>query len=358
MKNIIKYIVVISSILLVLLIVGCSQNNSYDTEKTNQFETGNVDNQNNIITPNNQETKTNSNYCFNVDNEVWQERCQAYKDANSDLCDSFDNGNPSGQNDIDECYYILSVNTGDNNCAKIENKKLRWECEAIATKDMNQCAYSIDLESEIWCLRNYMQFYQDKEACDLIGQKEQEIKNAGLVDGEGNIKFGLSEDDCLNSLKTIEQGSKRTEEETIIAVYGNSCKSEYNNQDCSTYEDEWEESDCLLCQAMNNKEPNKCLLIKNNRRDNCITALSLLTKDSTFCNEKSKDVDSCINQYGRSISVDVCLNPANADCIISAVESMDETNQQIDSNVCSSIKDVNKKGNCYVEYAKSSIEMS
>jgi hypothetical protein len=315
-------------------------------------------NQESIPTQNNQiENSQSDNYCFNIENEVWQNRCLAYKNKDASLCEAFYNGNPSGQEDIDECHYSISINTGGNGCVNIEDKKLRWKCEAITNKDMNQCAYSIDLESEVWCLREYSRFYEDEKACNLIGDKEEELIEKGFIDSAGNLNAGLSEDDCLNSLNTIEESSKRTEEETIIAIYGNSCKSEYNNQDCSTYEDEWEESDCLLCQAMNNKEPNKCLLIKNNRRDNCILALSLLTNDVLFCQERSDEshINSCIEQYARNIDINVCLNPVNSNCIISAVEEMDETNQNINSSVCSSIKNINDQGNCYVEYAKSSV---
>jgi hypothetical protein len=100
-------------------------------------------------------------------------------------------------------------------------------------------------------------------------------------------------------------------------------------------------------------------LNKNNRRDSCILALSLLTNDVSFCQERSDEahIDSCIEQYGRSVNLDICLNPIKSNCIISAVESMDETNQNINSNVCSLIKNTNEQGICYVEYSKSKLQL-
>lgn len=296
--------------------------------------------------------------CNNIENEVWIKRCAAYEEKNPEYCESFDVGSSSSKEKMDQCYYDLSIYAKTNYCSEISDDKKRWKCQAIADKDKDKCLYSPDLKSEIWCLREYSRFYMDSSACDLIGQKEEEIIKAGFIDSAGNIETGLSEDDCLNSLRTIKKAVERTFEETIIAVYGSMCNLEYNS-DCSSYEDENKKSDCLFCQAMQTKDSNKCFLIKNNRRDPCIMALALLTKDVSLCNERSDEPhkSSCINQYGTSIDVNVCLDPLNYDCIINAVSEMHESYQKIDYRICENILDKNTKERCYIEYVKAELYM-
>lgn len=323
-----KKLITIILILSVILISGCSQENKNTYQENierNPIENAIDSNQEQI-------TSSDNNYCTKLENEVWRKRCSAFVELNLDYCEAFYNGNPSGDEDIEECYYLVSIHSNAKGCDKLFHSYDRALCKAISKKDVKECPESFND-----CVIDFMLFYKDKSACDYAIDKEK----------------------CLNEYNT----RIFTEEEMRVRVLNSTCQSYCSiinkTTDCNSIEDHLR-SMCLNWQALAEMDSQKC---DGSLRNYCIGQVAQQRKDVSVCRdvESSKeDRWKCIETYARILDAELCTQSgiyANK-CILESVMEMDETGQEINVDVCNKIiKDENKKALCYVEYAKSTLKM-
>jgi len=268
MKKLITLILIFS----IILICGCSQEN-----KETYHE--------NINEPNQKQTiYSDNNYCSNLENEVWRQRCLAFVELNLEYCEAFNNGNPSGDEDIEECYYIVSIHSDAKGCDKLFHSYDRVLCEAISKKDVKECP-----EKYHDCVIDFMLFYKDKSACDYAIDKEK----------------------CLNEYNTRIFTEEEMRVRVLNSVCDPYCSGINKTTDCNSIDDYYIAMRCLNWQAIAEMDPQKC---DGSSKNYCIQQIALQKKDVSICREvesSKEDRWKCIETYARileSIQTIVSLN--------------------------------------------------
>ena len=285
-------------------------------------------------------------YCSKIQNKQLRNQCLAYEKIDGDYCSSF-----SSQEEIDKCYYDLSTHGGNNYCSNISTELKKWECKAIYEKDTSVCRYSSD---EYSCLINYLYFYKDESACNLLDNRTRiETQFGNETQKEICIRVY---NDIVNSYgKTQEQREeeniKNMEEQKICSDFTDGCDSQARG----------DESRCLFCEALNSGNYTDCLLINNNdlmTRDVCLLTLA---DNRDACDEISDSSlkNSCYDGLG-SKDINICIQIQDYTCLTNAFLSIGDgySDQNISYTICDQfgIKDEIGLTNCYIAYAKAELK--
>lgn len=284
-----------------------------------------------ILTQNNSVINApGDSYCQGLYTDKWVKSCEAYEETNPNNCVALNSLNiPYYKTDY--CYYDLSVYANQNSCDKIDEATQRWECKAIVSRNISLCRYSETTDS---CLLRYAIVLKDKTACDKITDNGQ--SKAGCLDTVNSRFIDVNSEIQTQFLREYTQ---------------NVTCSNYLSKDCETLEGDNKDI-CLHCSALENKDVNICLLLKDYRRANCVTNLAYIFKDSSLCKELTDmKKDFCNEKMGVFINVTACRELPNEqifDCVISGLVYVDRNNQ---SNKICDIFSEPERSDCYLRYA-------